>query len=277
MPAWPTPGNFNQTHTDAGSDSPASARPQINAAMGDLAAVIAARGSANGVASLDGTGRLPTGQLPSITPIQNGIQSWDDAGSYSWTVPTGVSKVIMQAAGAGGGGGFGANNGTNSKHGGGGGAGGCLRCLLEVEAGDVFTISVGAGGAGGNGPTNADGSDGGDTTITVTRGAGTRLAVTVIGGLGGKSNALVSPGPTGGDGSGGNFSDTTALIGHVFFAGGTGGTGVAEMAGMGGSNFYTGSSPGPSGFGFGGGGYGSGTGGPTSAIGGKDGGVLLEW
>ena len=75
-------------------------------------------------------------------------------GSYSWTVPNGVTSINVAAIGAGGGGVF--------KYVGGQGGGGGLSNYennLRVNPGDSYTIVVGAGGGAGN----SAGVAGGDT------------------------------------------------------------------------------------------------------------------
>lgn len=276
MSGWPGTGNFNTTHVDSGGDSPAEARPAIKAAMDDLATVIAGRGAANGVAPLNASSkvpasnlprgdangvaplgsdaRVPLASLPTAMPVCNGITAYQTAGSYTWTVPAGVTRVLVEAWGAGGGGGWS----SSGAHGGGGGAGGGAIKLWDVAPGDELEIVVGSGGAGGVGPSNDDGADGGNTTVTL-------LGQSITGNGGGGGQA--SP-PFGGSGG-------VAANGDVNLQGGSSMTGVENMGGLGGSNARSGAAPGSAGYGFGGGGYGAG--GAALAISGKDGGVLIIW
>lgn len=87
----------------------------------------------------------------------------------TFTVPAGVYRLRIHAWGAGGGG-------TGDVGGGGGGSGGsgayCTK-LVEVEPGDVVTITIGAGGAAEVG-TGGSASNGGSTTVVV--GASTSVA-----------------------------------------------------------------------------------------------------
>src|SRR5258706_6135125 len=69
------------------------------------------------------------------------------AASGSFTVPAGVTRMIVEVRGAGGGGGAGANGGTGA----GGGQGGWERVLVKTQAGSVYVGTVGKGGAGGTG------------------------------------------------------------------------------------------------------------------------------
>lgn len=82
----------------------------------------------------------------------------------TWTVPDDVTRIYVVAAGGGGGGGTGIDG---VDHGGQGGCGAVpVLFALEVTAGEIFNITIGAGGAGGaqSGSGN-DGSPGGDTII----------------------------------------------------------------------------------------------------------------
>lgn len=118
-----------------------------------------------------------------------GIQTYSTAGSYSWTVPTGVKSVEYLVV-AGGGGGY------NGWYGGGGGAGGMLTGTgYGVTPGATVSITVGAGGAGG--------SNGGNSVFdTLTAiGGGTASCPGVAGGSGGGASAC--SGSVGGAGTSG--------------------------------------------------------------------------
>lgn len=66
-------------------------------------------------------------------------------GTYTFTVPTGVSLIRVALTGGGGGGGF-ATIYPGAYGGGGGGGGSTANCTLAVHPGDALTITVGAGG-----------------------------------------------------------------------------------------------------------------------------------
>lgn len=125
----------------------------------------------------------------------------------SFSVPIGVTSIIVKAWGAGGGG---ANGGGNPDSGdtstGGGGGGGFSQSTLAVSAGTNYAIAVGAAGA--------IGSAGGDSTF------GTTLVV-AKGGTGGSGSAA---------GTGGQASAGT---GDTKYSGGNGGFG--DQGGGGGS------------------------------------------
>jgi|TARA_R100000479_G_C6323504_1_gene178682 hypothetical protein len=61
---WATAGNVITTNLDAGTDSPAAARPDLKAALDELTNVINGRGTSNGVASLDSNTKIPVAQIP---------------------------------------------------------------------------------------------------------------------------------------------------------------------------------------------------------------------
>lgn len=62
--AWGTTGNISTANLDSALDSPASARIDLYNALVELTAVINGRGTADGVASLDSTTKIPSAQLP---------------------------------------------------------------------------------------------------------------------------------------------------------------------------------------------------------------------
>jgi hypothetical protein len=94
--------------------------------------------------------------------------------SGTWTKPSGVTFVIVEAIGAGGGGAAGYRQAASTnRFGGGGGSSGIrvLRHFLASDLGATETVTIGAGGAGGTAhasdsqSTNPPGSDGGNTTF----------------------------------------------------------------------------------------------------------------
>lgn len=59
---WGNSANVVTTNLDAGTDSPATARSDLKTALDELTNVIDGRGTADGCASLDSTGRIPFAQ-----------------------------------------------------------------------------------------------------------------------------------------------------------------------------------------------------------------------
>jgi hypothetical protein len=61
---WGTPGNIVTTNLDDATDSPATARGDLKAALDELSNVINGRNTANGVAGLDASSKISAAQLP---------------------------------------------------------------------------------------------------------------------------------------------------------------------------------------------------------------------
>lgn len=139
----------------------------------------------------DGTVELKEYALPNQdgTPNQflmtdgNGQTSWKSTSYFqnfkdfratisnsTWTVPAGVTEIMIEFWGAGGGGGLG----------GGGGGAGYLKTILQVTSGETFTIDLGDGGDGVANGASIDADSGETSTIT----SSTGLILTAIGGAG---------------------------------------------------------------------------------------------
>lgn len=61
---WGTAGNVITTNLDAGTDSPAAARPDLKNALDELTNVINGKDTANGVAGLNASSKISATQLP---------------------------------------------------------------------------------------------------------------------------------------------------------------------------------------------------------------------
>jgi len=61
---WANSSNVSTTNLDAGTDSPAAARPDLKAALDELVNVIDGRNTANGVAGLNASSKLASSQIP---------------------------------------------------------------------------------------------------------------------------------------------------------------------------------------------------------------------
>lgn len=62
--AWATAGNVITTNLDAGTDTPAAARPNLKAALDELIIVINGRAQASGVAPLNSSTKIDATYLP---------------------------------------------------------------------------------------------------------------------------------------------------------------------------------------------------------------------
>lgn len=202
----------------------------------------------------------------------HGAQTFTSDGTF--TVPTGVTKILVTAFGAGGGGG---------RYDASGGQGGdrVIKKVYSVVSGTVIPITIGKGGAGAKASNGAKGNDGGATVIgniVTLDGGGGGTSKSHRGSPGGSAamNGMDSPMANGGlKGSDTYYSDNT------YEGGGGGGAGF----GRGGDGGYatTGNYAGDGragGIGAGGGAGGrSRDGSKYNGDGGKggDGIVIIEW
>src|SRR5450830_1826947 len=136
--------------------------------------------------------------------------SFTSAGAYSYTVPSGVTRLRVEVGGGGGGGGGreGSNNGSR------GGAGHVLWTILNVSPGQVVSGVVAGGGGAGQGP------------VTGT-GGGTAGSGAASGGAGGNAGGSGSLG----SGGGGGGASSVLLAGNLVMvaAGGSGGGGAGSV------------------------------------------------
>ncbi len=177
------------------------------------------------------------------------------ASSGTWTVPSGVTRIMVEVWGAGGGGG----NNTMDTGGGypsGGGGGAYGMGIYAVVPGTTYTVTVGLGG---NGESNGRASSFG-ALISAGGGAGAAPHRTDLGGAGGISTA---PFNISGQRGGGPVNAGVGAAG--------GGGGSAPRGGLG--------APAERGDGLAGGIPGGGGGGSGGGSGGRggDGGVMVWW
>jgi hypothetical protein len=125
--------------------------------------------------------------------------------STNWTVPAGVTTILVECWGGGGGGS------TMS----GGGGGGYISARLTVTPGAILPITIGAGGNLGNATTT--GIMGGTTSFTVSP-----TVLYANGGQGGKAGDVLGS-PTNGQPSGGNFSVFSLITNYIGYYGNPGG------------------------------------------------------
>jgi hypothetical protein len=140
------------------------------------------------------------------------LQTYSIAGTYNYTVPSGVRWIFAVIQGAGGGGGAGYSDAAyQSCKGGGGGGAGTVTCVcFPVTSGQIIPIVVGAAGIGGT--TNAgDGTAGGTSSVNGVIAQGGGLGK----GSGGTNNGGAGGAGTANGGSGGSGAATTPPGGNA--------------------------------------------------------------
>lgn len=148
----------------------------------------------------------------------------------TFTVPAGVTSVLLSGAGGGGGGGGGAGG-----YGGGGGGGGASvinRSITGLTPGQTVTVTIGSGGAAGLGQNNGNtnGYAGGATSF------GAYLSLSGGGGgTRGAANGVQGSAPPGdAGGAGGSAGGYGGAYGAGYYADGLGGAGGSCTFGGGG-------------------------------------------
>jgi hypothetical protein len=144
-----------------------------------------------------GMASTPTGacQSPGGAGASGGLGGVQDfASSGSWTAPSGVTQVLIEATGAGGGGGAPSPscNGVSPGGGGGGGTGAYIRTVAPVTPGTVYQVTVGSGGQPGTGATDTTMAASGQGPL-LNAGGGGAGATSASGGAGGASGIATSP------------------------------------------------------------------------------------
>ena len=220
----------------------------------------------------DGTGSNVTASQSGVSvSCQSNPMSYSTAGSYTFTVPEGITSLQIVATGAGGGGGglWGTNAGSV------GGAGAVGTSTIAVTSGQVLSLIVGGGGGSGtDGPGDSNqytcgtgGGGGGSTNVAV----GAAYQIIAGGGGGGGSCNQGTAGGSGGGANGAGGAGASQFrsvggsggangVGGIGGSGGPGGYGISGSSGAGGPG-GTGGYNGPYAGGIGGSGVGSGAGG----------------
>lgn len=150
-------------------------------------------------------------------------QTWSQtaAGTYSWSVPAGVTKAVIQTWGGGGAGG---GSTSKNKSGGGGGGGGYTKTTVTgLTSGTSYSNNV-VVGLGGTGVQAAAGNNGQASTVTLNPVA----TVTAAGGGGGGAGSNSAQGTAGAAGVGGTYNGGAGSGGKSAGAGGGGGAGTAS-------------------------------------------------
>jgi hypothetical protein len=155
----------NTLDTQTGTELALAATKKIT---GDNTQFKITGGANTNVLTTDGAGVLTWG---AIAAGFTGVHADVTSGSEIYTVPTGVTNLLVFITGGGGGGGTGVYNTNNGT---GGGAAGTVIASVTVVAADTITIAIGAGGA--------SATVGGDSTFTHTSGSGSFDTITGPGG-----------------------------------------------------------------------------------------------
>ena len=119
--------------------------------------------------------------------------TYSTPGSYTFTVPGGVTKLRVEVAGAGGSGGTSAMGDDGWAHGGKGGNGAKVNTTLTVTPNTSITVVVGAGGSAPGGY-NRNGNAGGSSSVG---------SISAAGGAGGRRGEEGTAGANAGNGAGG--------------------------------------------------------------------------
>jgi|GEM_PF-4281691 len=174
-----------------------------------------------------------SGEVPEVI-----LASYTTPGSYSFTVPAGVTSIKVRMSGGGGGGG-----GSYLGTGGTGGSGELIETTLTVTPGESLAIVVGAGGTGGGAYDGSGGYGGGGGEVSS---VGATLISSGGGGGGGEGSQITSPtdgqngqGPNGGTGGTGGAPPSS---------GGDAGAGGGAAGGAGAAGSYNDGSDGADGF-----------------------------
>lgn len=164
---------------------------------------------------------FPAQLVSFFTSRQGPTTAFSNPGTYTTTVPDGVTMMSAVCIGGGGGGAGGSNSSTLGS--GGGGGGGLSWGVFSVNPGDILRIVVGAGGAGG--ATGGNGGSGGVSSLTLDTRSGVSINEPILqagGGNGGTRTTLNS----GGEGGTGNLATTNSSNFSVYLrGGGNGGNG----------------------------------------------------
>jgi hypothetical protein len=216
----------------------------------------------------NGSGTVGTSDVTTVAvSCGSNVINYTTPGSYSWTVPDGVTTIEVVATGGGGGGGEYT-----------GGNGGVVTATLSVTPGQVLPLFVGGGGAGsvaggGGGSSNVDAGAADQVIAGGGGGGGGGAGGAATGGNGGGSGT-----GSGGNGNAGNPSSGSGGSGGIGGAGGSG-PGFNGLPGPGGNGANGNGGPGgaggdcgPGAAGGSGAGSGAGGGGGTGCAGGGGGG-----
>lgn len=148
-------------------------------------------------------------------------QQFNTSGSHSFTAPDGVLSIKVEAVGAGGGGGR--VRGSSARESGGGGGGAYAKGIINVTAGTVYEIGVGAAGV----QNSSVAQHGGNSYFGSVSDTDPSTTVRAEGG----KTLILSDGSNGTGAQGGQAANS---VGNVVFNGGNGGNTSSNDHGGGG-------------------------------------------
>jgi hypothetical protein len=222
----------NTTFTLPAADGTSGQVLQTNASGTLSFGNVAAANGGTGLTSPGTAGNLLTSNGTAWTsaaaPAGVGSSYTEFLASGTWTKPSGITWVFIEAIG-GGGGGAGAVF-AGAAAGGGGGGGYASRLMLASSLGATETVTIGAGGAGG---LSNSGSNGGNSTFG--------SHVTGPFGLGALGNSTVVQALAGTGNSGFTITvSTNSQQTYYYSTAGLGGVGASSVTGRGGNTLYGG-------------------------------------
>ena len=238
-----------QTYGGTNIDTSASSGvPSINAGTWTANAITSgayAKGAAANTITFQAT-PIPTADLGSGSAnsgtFLRGDQTWAATGLQNqttftaggtWTVPAGVTQVVIEVWGGGGGGGGGKGNAAaDGKAGGGGGGGEYAWGVFTVVPTNNHTVTIGTAGTAGAGGSSADGTAGGN-------GGNTSVGVLIQanGGSGGAPGVGAGASGGGAGGAGGTGGGATRQINGQAGNAGNYINGIISQGGQGGGSF----------------------------------------
>jgi len=242
----------------------------IKTAVDDNYSIAASKEASLGNPAEDGylLSSLADGTRSWVAPAdETAPQTFDNievfSSSGTWTRPTGITKVIVEAWGGGGGGG----GGNSTPHGGAGGGSGAYGYGIYSSISGNISVTIGSGGTGGG--TGSTGNSGSTTTVS---GGGMPSGCTCAGGSGG-AHYTASGGAGGSAGAGWNLG-IDGQRGGGSSAGLYGAGGSSPRGGGGGAGGFPSITTGYAGNSPGGGGGGGGT---STGGAGASGKVIIRW
>lgn len=134
------------------------------------------------------------------TYVGDRAQIYSTAGSYTFTIPAGVTSLKLTVVG--GGGGSGPTAGGDQGGGNGAGGGAAISYLTGLTPGNTIAVTVGAAGTAGVWPSTNGGTGG---TSSASSGTQTITTMSATGGAGGTVTGFTTPN-LGGVGSGGTIN-----------------------------------------------------------------------